>query len=64
MLHDLRGPSPQPSPTGSFFITLLGARGGRYQVVVRPPEGAYCRSSFPVTAREILERLLDVDCHP
>jgi hypothetical protein len=24
MLHDLRGLCPQPTPTGSFFITLLG----------------------------------------
>lgn len=33
------------------------------KVVDSPPEGAYWRSLSPVTAWEILERLLDLGCH-
>jgi hypothetical protein len=44
-------------------ITALRHGDGRYQVAVSPPEGAYWRSSSPVTAREIFEKLPGLGCH-
>ena len=44
-------------------ITVYRHGDGRYQAVVSPPEGAHWRSSSPVTAWEILERLSDLGCH-
>jgi hypothetical protein len=44
-------------------ITVLRHGQGRYQVTVSPPEGAYWRSSSPVTAREIFKKLPGLGCH-
>ena len=44
-------------------ITVHKHGDGRYQVAVSPPEGSYWRSSSPVTAREIFEKLPGLGCH-
>jgi len=44
-------------------ITVHKHGKGRYQVAVSPPEGSYWRSSSPVTAREIFEKLPGLGCH-
>lgn len=44
-------------------ITVHKHGEGRYQVAVSPPEGSYWRSSSPVTAREIFEKLPGLGCH-
>jgi hypothetical protein len=37
--------------------------GDRYQVAVSPPHGQAWRSSHPLTATEVLEKLASLGCH-
>jgi hypothetical protein len=49
---------------GGLDLTLnIYRQGGRYQVAVSPPEGRTWRSSEPLTAYEVFEKLSSLGCH-
>ena len=52
------------SPTGGLRLALsIFKHGDSYQVAVSPPHGSLWRSTEPLTATEVLEKLSSLGCH-